>query len=487
MAEHCTVCTTRFPLWGRTCLVFLLLTGSATYFVLPFISPFISPPNIYALGPGFPIKRLEPSSSEFKPISFQSGRDRALNINDSVPWINKQQWKTVATTNNPEHSLSRYPYCNKLIENDEEEIARAKQFMNEHHRVVRRDEDYIRDTRNCARFVRERGYILDSSEKEKEFPIAFSIVFYTDLEQAERLLRATYRPHNFYCLHVDKKSSPSIREAAKGLTSCLQNVFLSSRSVSVEWGQFSVLEPELICMQDLWKYKRWRYFINLTGQEFPLKTNLQLVEILTALNGSNDVDCTTNRRDSGRWYNNFRAPHNIQPRKGNLHITASRGFVDYVLHNPVAKDFEAWVNLTDVPDETFFATMNHNPHLHVPGSYLGPPNTDAFMKPYLSRFKNWGHNWKDSEGRMNFNWPCLGKRVRTICIFGVGDLPSLTSRKEFFANKFHIDFEPLVLDCLEEWLWNMTMDGYSGRAEFDASFYRQLNIAHNHVQLEGYS
>ena len=103
------------------------------------------------------------------------------------------------------------------------------------------------------------------------------------------------------------------------------------------------------------------------------------------------------------------------------------------------------------------------------------------LKPYLSRYKNWGHNWLDGEYRTNFNWPCYGKRVRTICIFGVGDLPSLTSRRELFANKFHLDFEPLALDCLEEWLWNMTMDEYSERAQFDVSFYRQLDSVKHHV------
>ena len=32
-----------------------------------------------------------------------------------------------------------------------------------------------------------------------------------------------------------------------------------------------------------------RYFINLTGQEYPLKTNGELVEILKTLNGSNII------------------------------------------------------------------------------------------------------------------------------------------------------------------------------------------------------
>ena len=38
------------------------------------------------------------------------------------------------------------------------------------------------------------------------------------------------------------------------------------RRVDVKWGEFTVLEPELICLEELYKRKdSWRYFINLTG------------------------------------------------------------------------------------------------------------------------------------------------------------------------------------------------------------------------------
>ena len=50
---------------------------------------------------------------------------------------------------------------------------------------------------------------------------------------------------------------------------------------------------EVECMRRLMMHKaKWRYFINLTGQEFPLKTNRELVQILTALRGANDIDGT---------------------------------------------------------------------------------------------------------------------------------------------------------------------------------------------------
>jgi hypothetical protein len=38
------------------------------------------------------------------------------------------------------------------------------------------------------------------------------------------------------------------------------------------------------------KYKKWKYFINLTGQEFPLKTNQEIVKILKSYKGANDVN-----------------------------------------------------------------------------------------------------------------------------------------------------------------------------------------------------
>jgi len=111
---------------------------------------------------------------------------------------------------------------------------------------------------------------------------------------------------------------------------------------------------------------------------------------------------------------------------------------------------------------------------------LGLPETeklDDFVsveKPFVARFKNWGNSFND--------WPCHGKRVRTICIFGVRDVPLLVQRKELFANKFHLDFHPLALDCLEEWHFTRTRDQYMGRVGFDVRWYDQLGFTRNKVE-----
>jgi len=64
-------------------------------------------------------------------------------------------------------------------------------------------------------------------------------------------------------------------------------------------------------------------------------------------------------------------PFNITVTKGSVHIVATRGYVEYVIYNETSIEFLEWVKQTDVPDETYFSTLNFNPHLQVPGSYLG--------------------------------------------------------------------------------------------------------------------
>ncbi|KAK6172748.1 hypothetical protein SNE40_016345 [Patella caerulea] len=365
--------------------------------------------------------------------------------------------------------------CKKMLKGNKPELDRAKSFLSNNYRNSISNTWYFVKTKNCDSFISERGYVTDSlTSEERDFPIAYSILMFKDVEQFERLLRAIYRPQNYYCIHVDAKAAEDVYNAVRGIVGCLDNVFMTRKYVDVQWGTFSVLEPELICMKMLFKYKNWKYFINLTGQEFPLKTNYELVKILETYNGANDMEGTVRRANKARWsIVGVSPPHNIRPVKGSVHIVVNRDFVDYVLNNKTAIDFLEWVKNVDVPDETYFSSLNHNPHLGIPGSYKGIPETTKDKKPFLARFKNWG--------REPFDWPCKGKRVRLICIFGVGDLPLLSRRKEMFANKFYLNFEPFALDCLEELHHNKTRDEYLGLVKFNTSYYQGLDFIKNKV------
>ena len=64
-------------------------------------------------------------------------------------------------------------------------------------------------------------------------------------------------------------------------------------------------------------------------------------------------------------------PIGIHITKGSFHVTLSRGFVDFILHNNIAQQFLEWTKLTKIPHETFYTSLNHSPHLQVPGSSEG--------------------------------------------------------------------------------------------------------------------
>ncbi|XP_059145303.1 beta-1,3-galactosyl-O-glycosyl-glycoprotein beta-1,6-N-acetylglucosaminyltransferase-like [Physella acuta] len=320
------------------------------------------------------------------------------------------------------------------------------------------NEYYISATKNCPRFIQTRGYINSTLTKDEEdFPIAFSVLVFKDAEMVERLLRAIYRPQNVYCIHVDKKSGTEFYKAISSIAGCFSNVFLTARRVDVRWGTYSVLEPELLCMQELWRFRSWRYFINLTGQEFPLRTNYELVKILRAFKGANSIHGTIKRANVERW-GNLAPPLGIRAVKGSVHIAANRHFVDYILHNSTAEAFLNWTKRTRVPDETFFASLNYNPQLGIKGSFTGEPDD---LQVFLTRYKIWADPSR-----------CAGKRFqRSICILSTGDLPHLGETKKLFANKFYLEADRLVIGCLEERLSNRTRDQYMGREQFDVTFY----------------
>ncbi|XP_013406220.1 beta-1,3-galactosyl-O-glycosyl-glycoprotein beta-1,6-N-acetylglucosaminyltransferase 3 [Lingula anatina] len=367
--------------------------------------------------------------------------------------------------------------CAALFEGIEKEVQNAKSLMKSSPKKIIPDKDILNDASNCDKFVRDRQYIMSTlSREEEEYPIAYSMVVFKEVEQVERLLRAIYRPQNLYCFHVDKKSPENFYIAVRQISNCFENVFIASKRIDVQWGQYSVLEADLICMEELLKKSRkWKYFINLTGQEFPLKTNLELVKILKTYNGANDIEGTVKRRNMNRFKDLPTPPYNITPMKGSVHIVASRPFVDFVLNDPKAKEFHEWDKKAGIPDESFFTTLNHNPQLGAPGAFTGKdPETHPEKKPFNTRFKNWG-DWP-------FDYPCHGKRVRMVCIFGIGDLPLLMQRKEFFSNKFYLDYEPLAYDCMEELHYNRTMAAYM--LPFDNSYYKNLSYVRNHVKVK---
>jgi len=70
-----------------------------------------------------------------------------------------------------------------------------------------------------------------------------------------------------------------------------------------------------------------------------------------------------------------------------------------------------------------------------------------------------------------------------VCIFSVGDLALLATRPELFVNKFHADYQPLALDCIEQLHYErLTADVLAGTdAVFNTSLYSGQQFTWNHA------
>ena len=327
-------------------------------------------------------------------------------------------------------------------------------------RVIRTDKELLGVARNCDHLFEYGKYIMDvGSEDELNFPLAYSILVYKDAGQVELLLRSIYQPNNAYCFHIDQKASPLFKKTMEYLVKCFPNVVISSRSVRVVYAGFSRLYADILCMKDLVKSKHhWTYLINLAGTAMPLKTNWEIVQILSMYNGSNDIEGlplnrTIHNRFSHKWVitnsttkNNLirtnttksPPPHQLTIVRGSAYGAFSRSFVDFVLTDNIAKDLLEWSVDTYSPDEHYWATLHYvyyNPQLKTPGGFKGPAEQGTWISSYSS--------WPTEE-------PCLGLQTsRTSpCVFGIHALPHFIHRPELFVNKLSMEYEPLAQVCL---------------------------------------
>ncbi|KAG9353699.1 hypothetical protein JZ751_011821 [Albula glossodonta] len=327
------------------------------------------------------------------------------------------------------------------------------------------DEGVVSMTSDCLGFIESRGYAsLPLSNEERDFPLAYSLVVHKHASMVERILRAVYMPHNVYCIHYDRKSSKRFIAAVENLARCFPNVFIASELESVQYANITRLNADLNCLSDLLGSSiKWKYVINLCGQDFPLKSNYELVAELKKLSGANMLESS---RPSELKKQRFKfkyilkdmpfeyqklpvrttqtkapPPHDIKIFIGSAYFVLSREFVSYVHGNPLVKDFLAWSADTYSPDEHFWATL-----VRVPGApgaihHSMPDVTDLMSRTRLVK-------WNYLEGSLYP--PCTGKHLRSVCIYGAAELRWLLNYGHWFANKVDPKVDPTLIKCLEE-------------------------------------
>ncbi|XP_056379359.1 beta-1,3-galactosyl-O-glycosyl-glycoprotein beta-1,6-N-acetylglucosaminyltransferase [Hyla sarda] len=361
--------------------------------------------------------------------------------------------------------------CTKILRGDIEAIQNAKlelltvKYRREQHRLT--ENDYINMTKDCYSFTRDRKYILyPLSDEEREFSIAYSIVVHHKIDMLERLLRTIYMPQNYYCIHVDKKSSESFMAAVKGISSCFENVFIASESENVVYASWRRVQADLNCMKDLHHAgAQWKYLINLCGMDFPIKTNREMVQMLKALKGENSLETEKMPpHKEVRWRKHYEItdngirktdvdkmppPFEIPVFSGSAYFVFSRAFVSNVLEDDKIRTILEWSKDTYSPDEFLWATLQRFPGM--PGSVPANSKYDVSDMNSIARFVKWEYLEGDVAKGAPYP-PCSGTHVRSVCVFGGGDLQFMLGKHHLFANKFDMDVDPTAIQCLEEYL-----------------------------------
>ncbi|XP_069544218.1 beta-1,3-galactosyl-O-glycosyl-glycoprotein beta-1,6-N-acetylglucosaminyltransferase 4 isoform X1 [Brachyistius frenatus] len=366
--------------------------------------------------------------------------------------------------------------CTAIYELDPVEVGRALEVKRKAVVDVG-DDSTVSLTSDCRAFVGARGYgDVPVLQAERGFPLAYILVVHKNAPMVERILHAIYAPHNIYCLHYDQKSSPAFIQAMKNLARCVPHVFIASQLESVEYAHISRLNADLHCLSDLLRSEvEWKYVINLCGQDFPLKSNGELVSELQRLNGSNMLESSRpSELKKQRFsfshqlknvpYEYHRIPvktatakapppHGIQMFIGSAYFVLSRDFVSHVNGSQVAKDFLSWSADTYSPDEHYWATLVRVPGVpgHIPRTE--PDITDLRSKTRLVK-------WNYLEGVL---YPaCTGTHMRSVCIYGAAELRWLLNYGHWFANKFDPKVDPVLIRCLEEKLLEKRQQAQTG-------------------------
>ena len=214
-------------------------------------------------------------------------------------------------------------------------------------------------------------------------------------------------------------------------------------------------------MEDFIKYDRskWRYAINLVGQELPLATNRGIVKALKQRNSVSIVQSFKipqydwNERfvykydlSHGEIYNTYirlpPIPHNITIYKSSTYIAITRQFMEFILGNEKAVDFRNYLQDVRNAEESFYASLFHLPEAATLGGYQKGVQQNFAVEKAI---------WLNSlEAKITSKF-CSGRNVHNICIVSFRDLHHiLKNGRSFFFNKYFMEWDNVVMDCAEE-------------------------------------
>lgn len=286
--------------------------------------------------------------------------------------------------------------------------------------------------------------------------IAYFILVHRFPEQFKRMFKAIYDPNNIYVIHVDRKSGSAFEDDIVEFLSAYSNAesLIAEQAI---WGGYSLVDAELRGMERLLKMStEWCHFINLSGQDFPLKSQSYIADYLARHKGhefimvlnQQEVRPDTMQRvqeyvielDGCIYRTSIQRSFllGVTPYIGNQWMIVSRTFCEFVCNSPEIDRYKAFYRNTFIPDEGFFQTVMMNTPTH-------------------------GHIISDD--LRSIDWVPDGDIKLRPRTFTTDDVENLIASSNLFARKFDSGVDDVVLDILEKHIKVSVSDLFGDKPE----------------------
>lgn len=205
--------------------------------------------------------------------------------------------------------------------------------------------------------------------------IAYFIMIHHKPDVFKEMFQKIYTRDQFYLIHIDRNAKAEFTEEIQLYLIHFPNVYILE-SMNIIAGGFSMIQAELNAMEYLLNVSNdWEYFINLSGEDSPLKSQNTIRKFLTVNNGRNYIfyyDQKFYRPDTlQRIQNHFtELTHKISSliyrrefMKGVIPYIGGKWFIFtretcvFLTNNKRVMDFEDYYLHTLLPSESFFQTV----------------------------------------------------------------------------------------------------------------------------------
>lgn len=213
----------------------------------------------------------------------------------------------------------------------------------------------------------------------KEITIAYLILVHRLPKQFKRLFKSIYNPNNYYLIHIDKKASKDLHKEVTNFINDFENTYILE-SESIVWWWYSMVNVELNWIKKLLElWLNWDFFINLSGQDYPVKSQNDINIFLKENRENNYIKVSnqiterpdTMNRIENYFIDNWNYINEIKNEKRDFledtipyiwwqWMILNRKCCEFICNSLETKKFEDYYINTLIPDESYFQTLLMN-------------------------------------------------------------------------------------------------------------------------------